>query len=65
MNYVLPSVAYTRFVDAQTFKSSSCANACDVHGIILDRVFLGEETVHHLQLSVSGNCISYMLQWFR
>lgn len=65
MNYVLPAVAYSCFANAETLKSSTCTNTCDVHGIIFDRVFLGEKTMHHMQLSVFSNCIPNLLQWTR
>jgi len=53
----------TRVTHTKTTESSAIADACHVHGSILDWILFGTEAMHHMQHSVFSSSVPDMLQW--
>jgi len=52
----------TSVTNTKTTESCTIADACHVHGSILDWILFGTEAVHHMQHSVLSSCVPDMLQ---
>jgi len=53
----------TRVTHTKTTESCATADACHVHGPLLDWILFGTEAVHYMQHSVLSSSVPDMLQW--